>query len=129
MDETIPVRLPDGSRLLVRAERAVPTIDGGADDEQEIAARLPDIDQVTAAVGAFSQRIGAALKRSAPTRFTVEFECEIGFDSGGLVAIVGKGSAKSAFRVVMEWEKDAMAPEPEQDAAEPQRDAPPTGAV
>lgn len=107
MDETIPVRLPDGSRLLVRAERTAAAVGGAVDDEQEIAGRLPDIDQVTAAVGAFTERIGAALQRSAPTRFTVEFECEIGFDSGGLVAIVGKGSAKSAFRVVMEWEKDA----------------------
>ncbi|MCX5364400.1 CU044_2847 family protein [Streptomyces sp. NBC_00124] len=106
-DEMIPVRLPDGSRLLLRAERTASTMSGGSDDEQEIAGRLPDIDQVTAAVGAFTERIGAALKRSAPTRFTVEFECEIGFDSGGLVAIVGKGSAKSAFRVVMEWEKEA----------------------
>ncbi|NGO12515.1 hypothetical protein G5C60_34130 [Streptomyces sp. HC44] len=105
-DEMIPVYLPDGSRLLVRAERTTPTGDGG-DDEQEIAGRLPSIEQVTAAVGGFTERIGAALKQSAPTRFTVEFECEIGFDAGGLVAVLGKGTAKSAFRVVMEWDKDA----------------------
>lgn len=109
--EMIPVPLPDGSRLLVRAARVEPAVDGG-DDEQEIAGRVPSIDQVTDAVSGFAERIGTALKRSAPTRFTVEFECEIGFDAGGLVAILGKGSAKSAFRVVMEWDRGTQEENP-----------------
>ncbi|WTE75309.1 hypothetical protein OH775_48925 [Streptomyces sp. NBC_01615] len=86
--------------------------DTADDDEREIAGRVPSIDQVTEAVGGFTERIGAALRRSAPTRFTVEFECEIGFDAGGLVAILGKGSAKSAFRVVMEWDSGVQSDEP-----------------
>ncbi|MFJ4783865.1 CU044_2847 family protein [Streptomyces sp. NPDC088794] len=107
-DEMIPVSLPDGSRLLVRAERTEQAA-GGGDDEREIAARPPSIDQVTAAVGGFAERIGDALRNSGPTRFTVEFECEIGFDTGGLIAVLGKGSAKSAFRVVMEWDQKDQA--------------------
>ncbi|MFF1656123.1 CU044_2847 family protein [Streptomyces sp. NPDC058255] len=110
-DEMIPVTLPDGSRLLVRAQRTEQTVGSGDDDEREIAARVPSIDQVTDAVGGFANRIGTALRCSAPTRLTVEFDCEIGFDSGGLIAVLGKGSAKSAFRVVMEWDKGTQVEE------------------
>lgn len=107
----VPVAMPDGSRLYLRAEplgAAEPP--GALDDEQEIAGRLPSLDQIAHAVGGFTGQIGEALKKAAPTRFTLTFECEIGFEAGGLVALIGKGSGKSAFSVTMEWDRTTEQP-------------------
>lgn len=104
MVELVPMQLPDGGKLFVHAEVIERTCPGDlGEEEQEIAGRVPAVEDVANAVGGFAERIGAALKRSAPSRFTVEFECEIGFEAGALVAVIGKGSAKSAFRVTVEW--------------------------
>jgi hypothetical protein len=105
VEELVPVRLPGGGRLFVRAEpvQSAP----GLDDEREIAGRIPSLDQVVSAVGEFTDSIGGALKRSAPARFMVEFECEIALEAGGLVAVIGKASSKAAFHVTMEWEQPA----------------------
>jgi hypothetical protein len=109
VEELVPVRLPGGGRLFVRAEPVGPA--PGINDEREIAGRIPSLDQVVAAVGEFTDSIGDALKRSAPTRFTVEFECEMAIEAGGLVAVIGKASGKAAFHVTMEWEQPAV-PQP-----------------
>lgn len=103
----VPVAMPDGSRLYLRAEPlgAAAEPPGTLDDEQEIAGRLPSLDQIAHAVGSFTTQMGEALKKAAPTRFTLTFECEIGFEAGGLVALIGKGSGKSAFSVTMEWDR------------------------
>lgn len=107
-EEVVPIQMPDGSTLCVVAGRIEPTLPGGRDEEREIAGRVPSIEEVASAVSGFTQRIGQALKRASPTRFTVEFECEIGFEAGALVAVIGKGSARSAFRVTMEWDQSAQ---------------------
>ncbi|WP_331736511.1 hypothetical protein OG426_54705 (plasmid) [Streptomyces canus] len=105
MEETVPVRLPDGSRLFIRAEQLSPSMAADLDDEQEIAGRVPSIAQVASAVGGFSEQMGQALQRASPDRFSITFDCEFGFEAGGLVAVIGKASGKTAFRVVMEWDK------------------------
>ena len=106
MDELVPVLLADGSRLFVRAQPVTPS---GIDDEREIAGRMPSIEQVVDAVGGFTDRIGAALRRAAPSKYTVEFECEFALEAGALVAVLGKGSAKTAFSVTVEWERPSPA--------------------
>lgn len=104
----VPVVMPDGGLLYVRAEPVgAAALPGAPDDEQEIAGRVPSLDQVARAVGTFTGQIGAALRQAAPTRFSLTFECEIGFEAGGLVALIGKGSGRSAFSVTMEWDRTA----------------------
>ena len=70
MEEMVPVRLPSGGRLFVRAEPVGAA--SALNDEREIAGgRVPTLDQVIAAVGEFTDSIGGVLMRSAPNRFTV----------------------------------------------------------
>ncbi|MGY2011544.1 CU044_2847 family protein [Nocardia gipuzkoensis] len=102
MEQLVPVRLPNGGKLFVRAESVGAA--SGSDDEREIASRLPSLDQVVASVSQFADSIGQGLKRAAPNRFTVEFECEMAVEAGALVAVLGKASGKAAFHVTMEWE-------------------------
>jgi Trypsin-co-occurring domain 1 len=110
----VPVTMADGSRLYVRAEPlgTTPAEHGPLDDELEIAGRTPSLDQIARAVSGFTSQIGEALRTAAPTRFKLTFECEIGIEAGGLVALIGKGSGKSAFGVTMEWERAAREPLP-----------------
>ncbi|MGP4005601.1 CU044_2847 family protein [Streptomyces sp. 4N124] len=104
----VPVAMPDGSRLYLRAEPIGTAVALPSDDEHEIAGRLPSLDQIAHAVGGFTGQISEALKKTAPTRFTLTFDCEVGFEAGGLVALIGKGSGKSAFSVTMEWDRMAQ---------------------
>jgi hypothetical protein len=89
--------------MYVRAESVEPA--PGVDEEREIAGRIPSFDGVVSAVGEFADTIGTALKRAAPQRVAVEFECEVAVEAGGLVALIGKASGKATFKVTMEWER------------------------
>ncbi|MHA5053419.1 CU044_2847 family protein [Streptomyces sp. SD15] len=103
--------MPDGSMLYVRGEHLGPAqVPGTDDDEQEIAGRRPSLEQMGAALSGFTRQVGEALKTAAPTRYTLEFECEFGFEAGGLVALIGRGTGKSAFRVTMEWDRTTTSP-------------------
>jgi hypothetical protein len=101
MEELVRTRLPSGGELFVRAEPVGPTVAG--EDEHEIAGRVPSLEKVVGAVSEFADNIGTALKRAAPDRFTVAFDCEIAVEAGALVALIGKASGKAAFHVTMEW--------------------------
>lgn len=72
-------------------------------DESEIAARKPSLDEVLNGLAALAMEIGTRLQQTGATRASVEFGCEIAVESGTFVAVIGKGSAKSTFKVGLEW--------------------------
>ncbi|MEV4465950.1 CU044_2847 family protein [Micromonospora echinofusca] len=78
---------------------------GTTSDETEVAARPVDLDEALAALTAFATKVGDRLKRADVSRLTVEFSCEFAVESGKFVAVVGKASAKSAFKVGLEWDR------------------------
>lgn len=73
--------------------------------ERDVAAVKPDMTEVIKAIKTFSGNLGDSLRESHATRFTVEFGCEIGLETGQLVAVLGKASAKSTLKVTLEWER------------------------
>ncbi|MFI1106669.1 CU044_2847 family protein [Streptomyces physcomitrii] len=44
-------------------------------------------------------------RHSEASKVTREFGCDMALESGALIAAIGKASAKSAFKVTLEWEK------------------------
>jgi hypothetical protein len=72
-------------------------------DESEIAARRPSLDGVLNGLTALARRMGSQLSDTGASTVSVEFGCEFAVESGTLVAVVGKASAKSAFKVGLEW--------------------------
>jgi hypothetical protein len=48
--------------------------------------------------------VGEQARQSTASRVTLEFGCDIALESGSLVAAIGKASAKSAFKVTLEWD-------------------------
>lgn len=89
----------DGQRIDVWVQEP----DGEAGEESEIAFRKPTLDQaldgLMSAVGA----IGGRLRESDAQVATVEFGCEFVLESGSFVAVIGKASSTSSFKVTLEW--------------------------
>ncbi len=71
--------------------------------EVEIASRQPKIEQVLDGLAVFAQEVVDRLRSTEASKVSVEFGCEIAVESGTFVAVLGKASAKSAFRITLEW--------------------------
>ncbi|MGW4031377.1 CU044_2847 family protein [Streptomyces sp. NPDC004838] len=113
-DVLTAIQLPDGTRLMVQAVGVGPRTarPGGADwhseqSEEEAGLLDFDLEQVTGALGAFAEGVTSALRRAQPHRLTVEFGCQVGVETGGLIALITKGSVDANLTVTMEWERAA----------------------
>ncbi|WP_405603249.1 hypothetical protein OG741_30795 [Streptomyces sp. NBC_01410] len=112
------VELPDGTRLMLQAVNVAPERAGaGPEDgegeplEEEIGLLSFNLDEVTEALGTFAQGVTGALRRAKPHRLTVEFGCQVGVETSGLVALITKGSVDANLTVTMEWDWTAQQPE------------------
>lgn len=74
-------------------------------EESEISSRRPSLEQALDGLTAIARAMGARLRQSDATRVGVEFGCEFALESGSFVAVVGKASAKSTFKVTLEWSR------------------------
>lgn len=105
-DELNRVRVNLGDTpFYVEAYELHPESAAGFGEERDIAAVKPDLTEVIQAIKAFSGSLAESLRESRATRFTVEFGCEIALETGQLVAVLGKASAKSTLKVTLEWEQ------------------------
>lgn len=80
-----------------------PVVAGG---ESEIAWRQPSLEQALDSLMGVAGAISARLRDADATRVSVEFGCEFAIESGTFVAVIGKASATSAFKVCLEWESE-----------------------
>lgn len=98
----VPVQV-DGRQVLLSVR---PLAAGtGPEDEHEISARAPALDQVIDGVAALARTVAGRFHDLDASKVTMEFGCEIGFESGSFIAILGKATTKSAFKVGLEWSK------------------------
>lgn len=75
-------------------------------EEEEIASRTrPTLDQALAGLTGIAKEVAAKLEGLKASKFTVEFGCEFVLESGAFIAVVGKATARSAFKVGLEWTK------------------------
>jgi hypothetical protein len=98
---TVPVEV-DGHRMLV----SVGSGGLGASDlaeEQEIGWRPVRLDSVLDSLTAVARAMGTRLQQTGASKATVEFGCDVSLDTGQLLAVVGKASSKSAWKVTLEW--------------------------
>jgi Trypsin-co-occurring domain 1 len=93
-----------GQRIDVWVEEPV-SESGESGGEADIAFRRPTLEQaldgLMGAVGA----IGSRLSGTGAQVVTVEFGCEFGLELGSFVAIIGKATSSSSFKVSLEWHK------------------------
>jgi Trypsin-co-occurring domain 1 len=97
-----------GGHKVYLSVHAITPGDREAGDEEEIAARArPTLDQALAGLSGVAKEIAAELEGLKAAKVSVEFGCEFVLESGGFIAVVGKASARSVFKVGLEWTKSA----------------------
>lgn len=74
-----------------------------AGEEREVAARVPSFDEVVAKVMALANGAVDGLRSTGASRVMLEFGCEVGVEAGQLIAIIGKATGKSTFKIGLEW--------------------------
>ncbi|MCW3819503.1 CU044_2847 family protein [Micromonospora sp. DR5-3] len=100
--QLVEVQLDDHTLFMLSEEVRHPSHTG---TEVEIAGECPSLDGALEAVAELAQKISSKLQREGVSRIAVEFGCEFALNSGSFVAVIGKASAKSSFKVTLEWSR------------------------
>jgi hypothetical protein len=98
----VEVQLDDHTLFILSEEVRQPSHTG---TEVEIAGERPSLDGALEAVAELAQKISSKLQCEGVSRIAVEFGCEFAVASGSFVAVIGKASAKSSFKVMIEWSR------------------------
>ncbi|WP_157743967.1 CU044_2847 family protein [Micromonospora zamorensis] len=98
----VEVQLDDHTLFMLSEDVGQPSRIG---HEVEIAGQCPSLDGALDAVAELAQKISSKLQDEQMSKITVEFGCEFAVNSGSFVAVIGKASAKSAFKVTLEWSR------------------------
>ncbi|MEV7072471.1 CU044_2847 family protein [Streptomyces sp. NPDC093990] len=101
-DVMVPVEV-DGQRLLVSVGLSGAQVGSGLAEEQEIGWRTARLETVLDSLTAVARAVGTRLQQTGASKATVEFGCDVSVDTGQLLAVIGKASSKSAWKVTLEW--------------------------
>lgn len=96
--KVIPVELKPGVVIRIEATELEPV-------EQDVAGGVltKDFQKVADAIKEIAAVIDTAWDAVKPKKAVVEFGIEIGVETGGLTALLVKGSGKSNLKVTLEW--------------------------
>ncbi|MFD7615625.1 CU044_2847 family protein [Streptomyces sp. NPDC059802] len=72
-------------------------------EEQEISWRRPTLAPVLDGLTNVARAMGTRLQQTGASKATVEFGCDVSLDTGQLLAVFGKATSKSAWKVTLEW--------------------------
>lgn len=106
MDEGTETMIPveiDGQQVLMAVAPGQGTPELALGEEQEIGWRRPSLDPVLDGLTAVARAMGTRLQQTGASKATVEFGCDVSFDTGQFMAVVGKVSSKSTWKVTLEW--------------------------
>ncbi|WP_327588223.1 hypothetical protein OHA25_15295 [Nonomuraea sp. NBC_00507] len=95
----VPVRTKTGDLVHISATPVTASIDG----EIELSSRAYKLKDALSELTGFAADVVETLRKLETNKLTVEFGCEFAVESGKLLAVVGKGTGKSAVKVTMEW--------------------------
>lgn len=95
----VPVHV-DGHLVYMSVQRSDAP---GGQGEEEIGWRPPTLEQALDGLMGVARAMGDRLQQSDASTVTVEFGCEFVVEAGTFVAVIGKASGKSSFKVALEW--------------------------
>ncbi|MFF3954161.1 CU044_2847 family protein [Streptomyces sp. NPDC001890] len=81
-------------------------------EEQEISWRRPTLTPVLDGLTNVARAMGTRLQQTGASKATVEFGCDVSFDTGQLFAVFGKATSKSTWKVTLEWTAPGEPPAP-----------------
>ncbi|MGW0964390.1 CU044_2847 family protein [Streptomyces gelaticus] len=123
-DVTVPVEV-DGQTVYFSITPGGGTAQPDLGDEQEISWRRPTLAPVLDGLTNVARAMGTRLQQTGASKATVEFGCDVSLDTGQLLAVFGKATSKSAWKVTLEWTAPATPPDT---PGAPTPGAPPTPA-
>ncbi|KAM3090798.1 CU044_2847 family protein [Phormidesmis sp. 146-35] len=106
--ENIPVYLENGS--LIRVEATVIgssiQVEVGEEIESDVGVRTQSLKEVTDAIEGIAGSVVESLNKFKPSKSSIEFGVEFGYESGNLTALIVKGTGKANLKITMEWVKE-----------------------
>ncbi len=105
----IPFRLEDGTVIRIEATRLAGGESEGSEEEY-IVIHLPSFEEVTNTIKGISKSVVAVWQEVQPSKASVEFSIEVGFEPGSVTAMLVKGSGKANLKVTLEWENHTSTP-------------------
>jgi hypothetical protein len=104
----LPIELANGVVIRVEAtqfgestNREQPLI--GEEIESDVSLNIQPLKGVTDTIEEIAGTIKASLDKVKPTKASVEFGVEFGYESGQLTAMIVKGSGKANLKITLEW--------------------------
>jgi Trypsin-co-occurring domain 1 len=93
----IPSRLADGTIVMLEVAQVAST------DEVEVSSSVPNLEPIWDTVSTIANTIGAKLSQAKAKKAVVEFGIEFAAESGGLTALLVKGTGKANVKITLEW--------------------------
>lgn len=98
----VPVKLDEHTIIYVEAVAK----ESDVLSEQYIDFEIPSFEDVTGAIKSFAKSLAGIWHEIKPSKATVEFGVEVGFEPGKLTAFFVKGSGKGNLKITLEWAKE-----------------------
>ena len=103
----VPLELANGAVVMVET-----TVIGeeeedlaGEEVESDVSSNYQYLKQATDAIEGIADTLKQSLEKIQPTKATVEFGLEFGYESGQITAMIVKGGGKANLKVTLEWQK------------------------
>jgi len=108
--KVIPITLDNGSRIRIQATTSIEELEieqpkPGEEIESNVAFKIPSLDDITDSITGIAEKIKKSVEIVGPTKVSVEFGIEVGWESGRFISMIAKGDGKVDFKIILEWEK------------------------
>ncbi|MCH2247057.1 MAG: hypothetical protein MK111_20920 [Crocosphaera sp.] len=105
----VPVQLENKAIIKVEASSFDELIDETAGEtgevvEGEVSAVLDHLQEVKDAIQGIAKTVKSSLDEAKPSKASVQFGIELGYESGQLTAMIVKGQGKANLSITLEWD-------------------------
>ncbi|MCT7983228.1 hypothetical protein NG796_07980 [Laspinema sp. A4] len=103
----VPIQLADGTIIRLEATVFGKSVEEtpvaiGEEIETDVSFKIP-LKEVTDAIEGIAGAIKKSLDKVKPSKASVEFALEFGYESGELTAMIVKGTGKANLKITLEW--------------------------
>lgn len=103
----VPVQLD--ANTIIRIEATIlDNLDNNGNEEYVGIPTLPSFDDITNFIKGVSQAIVGVWEEVKPSKASVEFGVEVGFEAGKVTGLLIQGSGKANLQITLEWEKPGV---------------------
>ena len=109
--KVVPVELENGSIIRVQATPIAETETEqskiGEEIESDVSLNIRPLKEVTDAITGIAESIKGAIDAAKPTKASIEFGVEFGYESGQITALIVKGTGTANLKISLEWNQSS----------------------